>query len=140
MLSRNSFTVYGGSFVEVVEAPDVAGLEADAAPVPLEERNLPAARDGLEEARFLPRANLVARNAEHLAEVVRRRRKFARERFVVERAEQPGNVAFVGHGSTRNGDIVHRSTRRVALCTTVVRGACTAAHERRRAVGGMNAQ
>src|SRR5699024_5208710 len=80
---------------EIVEATDVAGLEAGRSPVPLEERNLPAALHRREETLLLPGADLVAREAEHLAEVVRRRRELARERFVVERAEQPGDVAFV---------------------------------------------
>ena len=63
MLSRSSFTVYGGSLRKIVEAANVAGLEAGATPMPLEERNLPAALHRREKARLLPCAELVARDA-----------------------------------------------------------------------------
>jgi hypothetical protein len=102
MLSRNSFTVYAGSFGKS-SRPRARrlGLPADSV-----DRVLAAADHALQAATllghcFLPRAQLVTRNAIRLAEVVGWWRKLARERFVVERAKKPRNVTFVGHFQTR---------------------------------------
>src|SRR6266550_2281594 len=87
----------GRKLGQINEPMDIAWLEADAAPMPLEKRNLPPALDRRQEARFLTLAQLVAGNAKDLVEVIRRRREVPRQRIEIERAPIPGAVVLVIH-------------------------------------------
>src|ERR1700674_3586594 len=82
---------------QINQPTDIAWLETDAAPVPLEKRNLPPALDRRQEARLLTLAQLVAGNAKDLVEVIRWRREVPRERIEIERAPIPGTVVLVVH-------------------------------------------
>src|ERR1700682_2051401 len=82
---------------QINQPTDIAWLEADAAPMPLEKRNLPPALDRRQEARLLTLAQLVAGNAKDLREIIRWRREVPGEPVEVERAPIPGAVVLVVH-------------------------------------------
>jgi hypothetical protein len=70
---------------EIIEAADVPGLHSRRRPVPAIERDLPGPRHLPQKPLLLQRAQFIARQAIGAAEVVRGRRKFAPQRFEIER-------------------------------------------------------